>query len=98
MSKKLEPAHAGTLESSDVYVRVIPVENAGITIELESSVAEIYGDAIEALILETVKAMKVEGVKLLIQDKGALDYVIKARVQTALLRAMGVSEPDWSTL
>ncbi len=98
MSKKLEPAHAGTLESSDVYVRVMPVENAGITIELESSVAEIYGDAIEALILETVKAMKVEGVKLLIQDKGALDYVIKARVQTALLRAMGVSEPDWSTL
>jgi len=98
MSKKLEPAHAGTLESSDVYVRVMPVENAGIMIELESSVAEIYGDAIEALILETVKAMKVEGVKLLIQDKGALDYVIKARVQTALLRAMGVSEPDWSTL
>ncbi len=98
MSKKLEPAHAGTLESSDVYVRVMPVEDTGVTIELESSVAEIYGNAIEALILETVKAMNVESVKLLIQDKGALDYVIKARVQTALLRAMGISEPDWSTL
>jgi len=98
MSKKLEPAHAGTLESSDAYVRVMPVENAGIIIELESSVAEIYGDAIEALVLETVKAMKVESVKLLIQDKGALDYVIKARVQTALLRAMDINEPDWSTL
>lgn len=53
MSKKLETAHAGTLESSDAFVRVIPVDAKGIEIELESTVEEIYGDAIRALILET---------------------------------------------
>jgi citrate lyase subunit gamma (acyl carrier protein) len=98
MSQKIEPAHAGTLESSDAFVRVMPSESEGIAIELESSVAEIYGEAIEALVLQTVQAMKVNNVKLVIQDKGALDYVIKARVQTALLRATGSNEPDWSTL
>lgn len=98
MSQKIEPAHAGTLESSDAFVRVIPNESEGIVIELESSVEEIYGDAIEVLVLETVQAMNVDHVRLVIQDKGALDYVIKARVQTALLRAMGKNEPDWSTL
>ena len=98
MSKKLETAHAGTLESSDAFVRVIPVDAKGIEIELESSVEEIYGDAIRALVLATATAMSVEGVKIIVQDKGALDYVIKARVQTAILRALGEAEPDWSVL
>jgi len=98
MSQKLETAHAGTLESSDAFVRVIPIDEKGIVIELESSVEEIYGDAIRSLILEAATAMKVDGVKLIVQDKGALDYVIKARVQTAILRASGEAEPDWSVL
>jgi len=34
----------------------------------------------------------------MVQDKGALDYVIKARVQAAILRAYGINEPDWSVL
>ena len=98
MSQKLETAHAGTLESSDAFVRVIPIDEKGIVIELESSVEEIYGDAIRALILEAATAMNVDGVKLIVQDKGALDYVIKARVQTSILRSTGESEPDWSAL
>lgn len=97
MSQNIQNAHAGTLESSDAFVRVMP-NGMGIEIELESSVEEIYGDAIRAVILEVVQKMKIENVKLLVQDKGALDYVIKARVQTALLRALGQNEPDWSAL
>lgn len=94
----LQPAHAGTLESSDAFVRVMQNDQAGVEIVLESSVAEIYGDAIEALVLQTVLSMNVDRVKVTVQDKGALDFVSKARVQTALLRALGVNEPDWSTL
>lgn len=56
MNTIIEPAHAGTLESSDAFVRVIPIEEEGIVIELESSVCEIYGDAIHALVLETALA------------------------------------------
>ena len=98
MSKKVEPAHAGTLESSDVFVRVVPIESAEIEIELESSVYEIYADAIVQTIQESAEALDARGIKLIVQDKGALDYVIKARVQAAILRAYGMSEPDWSVL
>ena len=98
MSRQIETAHAGTLESSDAFVRVMPYAGGGIEIELESTVEEIYGDAIRALIAETIVAMNVEGIKVIVHDKGALDYVIKARLQTALLRALGQVEPDWSVL
>jgi len=98
MSKKVEPAHAGTLESSDLFVRVTPIEGEGIEIELESSVYEIYAEAIKATILESAKALKATGIKIMVQDKGALDYVIKARVEAAILRAYGINEPDWSVL
>lgn len=98
MSKKVEPAHAGTLESSDLFVRVVPCECEGVEIELESSVYEIYADAIKATILESAKALKATGIKIIVQDKGALDYVIKARVEAAILRAYGINEPDWSVL
>lgn len=98
MSKKVEPAHAGTLESSDLFVRVVPIEGEGVEIELESTVYEIYADAIKESILKSAKALKATGIKIMVQDKGALDYVIKARVQAAILRAYGINEPDWSLL
>ena len=98
MNKKVEPAHAGTLESRDLFVRVVPMESEGIEIELESTVYEIYADAIKATIFESAKALNANGIKIMVQDKGALDYVIKARVQAAILRAYGINEPDWSVL
>ncbi len=98
MGRKVEPAHAGTLESSDLFVRIVPIEGEGIEIELESSVYEIYADAIKATILESAHALKAGGIKIMVQDKGALDYVIKARVQAAILRSFGINEPDWSLL
>jgi citrate lyase subunit gamma (acyl carrier protein) len=98
MNKKVEPAHAGTLESSDLFVRVTPIEGEGVEIELESTVYEIYADAIKESILGSAKALKATGIKIMVQDKGALDYVIKARVQAAILRAYGINEPDWSVL
>lgn len=98
MTKTVQPAHAGTLESSDLFVRVVPCECEDIVIELESTVCEIYEDAIKATIEESARVLNAKGIKLIVQDKGALDYVIKARVQTAILRAYGISEPDWSVL
>ena len=98
MSKKVEPAHAGTLESSDLFVRVTPIEGEGVEIELESTVYEIYAEAIKKSILESAQALKATGIKIMVQDKGALDYVIKARVEAAILRAYGINEPDWSVL
>ena len=89
-------AYAGTLESSDAYIQVSP--HAKREIELESSVEEIYGEAIIELIETTLDEMKITDVLVKVQDKGALDFVIKARLQTAILRACETSTPTWEVL
>lgn len=77
-------AVAGTLESSDVMIRVAPSES--IDIELHSSVANQFGEAILETIHTVLKQLGVNAVQLIIDDKGALDCVLQARLKTALLR------------
>lgn len=95
--KIINSAHAGTLESSDAYIQINPLENEEVQIEIHSSVEELYGEMIEELILETLKKMDVKGLHVKVQDKGALDFVLKARLQAAVLRACE-SEPNWEEL
>ncbi|TCK01731.1 citrate lyase subunit gamma (acyl carrier protein) [Volucribacter psittacicida] len=78
-------AVAGTLESSDVLVRVAPCDE--IDIELNSSVFEQFGDDILKTVYAVLKQFDVQGVQLVIEDKGALDCVLRARLKAALLRA-----------
>lgn len=81
-------AKAGTLESNDVFVMVSPNEENTVDIKLESIVMKQFGDQILKVIKDTLKDLKVESISLKAQDKGALDYTIKARVETAIKRAM----------
>lgn len=81
-------AKAGTLESNDILIMVMPNENEGIELELESIVMKQFGKQIKKTILEKVQELGVENVTIKAQDKGALDYTIKARIQTAIQRAM----------
>lgn len=81
----LKPALAGTLESSDTQVMVEPNEE-GLVVQIESSVINQYGRQIYKTVLETAKALGVENAKIFVVDKGALDCIIKARVECALLR------------
>lgn len=77
---------AGTLESSDIQVIIEPNDN-GIEIELESSVMYQFGDQIKEVILKTLESLSVENAKVFANDKGAIDAVIKSRVQTAIYRS-----------
>ena len=80
-------AKAGTLESNDILVMVMPNENGKVELELESIVLQQFGDVIEQVILDKVHQMGVQGITIKAQDKGALDYTITARVETAIKRA-----------
>jgi len=80
-------AKAGTLESNDILIMVMPNESGKVELELESIVMQQFGDVIEQVILHKVKEMRVEGITIKAQDKGALDYTIGARVETAIKRA-----------
>lgn len=80
-------AKAGTLESNDIVIMVYPNENDTVEIELESIVMQQFGHRIREVIEETLKSLGVTSVKVKAQDKGALDYTIGARVETAIKRA-----------
>lgn len=78
-------ATAGTLESSDVLVSV--KKNKGLEVEIKSDVMEQYGDSIKKIVNKTLAELGAENALITINDKGALDYTIKARLKTALDRA-----------
>lgn len=82
-----KPSKAGTLESNDILIMVFPNEDGKVEIELESIVMKQFGHIIRKVIEDKLKEMKVESVTIKAQDKGALDYTIAARVETAIKRA-----------
>lgn len=90
-----KPAVAGTLESSDCQIVIRPNPGNGVEIELESDVKMMFGDAI----LETVHAVLDEfGVTeaaVEVRDKGAIDCVIRSRMQCAVCRS-AETHYDWS--
>ena len=98
--KRTQQSHAGTLESGDVLIRIQPVDSHDVEIELESVVEKQFGTAIQRLIHDTLNKLNITGVRVIVEDKGALDCVIKARVQAALIRATGTQllEQNWSEL
>lgn len=82
----LKSASAGTMESSDAYVEIEPGRN-GLEIHVESVVAQQFGQAIEMAVKDVLQEQQVENAVVRIVDRGALDCVLRARVETAVLRA-----------
>lgn len=78
-------AVCGTLSSNDVYVRVAPAEALEITIE--SPVYYEFGEHIEKIVREKLEAMDVQTGSIHMEDKGALDCTLLARLETAVKRA-----------
>jgi citrate lyase subunit gamma (acyl carrier protein) len=97
--KLLNNSIAGTLESSDIQIIIEPKDEAGIELELKSSVEKQFGRQIRKVIKETLETLRVENARVIANDKGALDCTIKARVQCAAYRAAGVKEKfDWEVI
>ena len=75
---------AGSLESSDCLITISKSDTLDITIE--SVVFKQFGDDILEVIKTTLEEHKIEKLNVLCQDKGALDYTIKSRLETAIHR------------
>ncbi|OOF80393.1 citrate lyase acyl carrier protein [Rodentibacter caecimuris] len=88
-------AVAGTLESSDALIRIEPANS--LTIEINSSVGKQFGEAIEQTVLATLAKLNVSEALVTVEDKGALDCVLQARVKAAVMRATDEAI-NWETL
>ena len=91
----IKPATAGTLESSDVRITLQPYDGKGIEIEIESIVKAMFGDDILRTVLSVLNEFDVKDAFVQINDKGALDHVIRSRMQAVICRS-AEHRYDWS--
>lgn len=85
-----QAAMVGTLESSDIQISIMPNPGKGLEIQLQSIVKTQYGDAILATLTEVLKTFGITDAFVDAVDRGALDWVIRSRMQAACCRATGV--------
>ncbi len=76
---------AGTMQSSDLVVRVEPADR--LEIRIESTVKKQFEHLIRERIEAVLARHAVTRAVVNVSDRGALDYAIEARVETALKRA-----------
>jgi len=85
----LREAKAGLDERGDVLVTLSPAEaGSGVQAEIESTLYALFGDQIRASALAVVEEYGLTDVRMTVRDQGALDFAIRARVQTAIERAL----------
>ena len=95
--KIIREALAGTQESSDLMVKILPADGE-LEVVIHSEVIKQFGDQIRQVVQETLRALDVRQGVIMVDDKGALDCVIRARLQSAILRAADVKDIDWEVL
>jgi citrate lyase subunit gamma (acyl carrier protein) len=78
-------AQAGTMQSSDLMVALEPADT--LVVEIESTVKQQFDHLIRAVVDAVLARHGVTAGRVRLTDRGALDYAIQARLETALSRA-----------
>ena len=84
MQKTATAGNKGKGVRSDCFVTLELTDSGGINIELISKVKALFGDKITALCREELEFFGVKNCNLLVEDTGALDYILAARIEAAI--------------
>ena len=83
--KIVQPASAGKYGRDDALVEIEP--NKGIEIEIKCSAPSLVKGNIENEVREVLEEFDVRDAKIKVSEKGALPWVLKSRVEAAIMRA-----------
>jgi len=86
-ARKAEAGNRGEDVRSDLHVEFELRETKEVEIELQSRVAALYAQNIEAQARKVLVELGVRNGRVALRDQGALPYVIAARIETAVRRA-----------
>ncbi|MCF8241205.1 MAG: HpcH/HpaI aldolase/citrate lyase family protein [Melioribacteraceae bacterium] len=95
MKNKITKSFAGKRGDkikSDCYIELKKKSAGGIKLKLESKVSSMYGSQIEDLIFDMCRSFRLRHAEIIINDFGALPFVIAARFESAVRR----SEPEFN--
>ena len=82
----VQKAVSGTMESCDVMVSIMPGDGTR-QIRIESQVAEQFYDAILHTVEDMLDSCNIRSVSVEIFDRGAFDFTIRARLESAIEKA-----------
>jgi len=84
MSKKATAGNRGKGVSSDCYVELELTSGNGLQIEVSSKVQALFGQQIISLCHQVLGHFEIENANLYLEDTGALDHVLAARIEAAV--------------
>ena len=88
-----DTARAGSSNKGDVIIKVESQKGCGLVLEIESSVKSLFGGHLEKLVALATACLGVDDMIIRLDDHGALDHVILARLEAALRQIRNVPEP-----
>ncbi|MCD6177600.1 MAG: citrate lyase acyl carrier protein, partial [Candidatus Cloacimonetes bacterium] len=88
MAKISSAGNYGKEIRSDCKVTVELTKSGGLKLELVSKVKDYFEDSIISLAKDELKFFGIKNAKILIEDRGALDYTIAARIESAIKQAI----------
>ena len=84
LNKPVSAGNKGPDVRSDCHVSMELPGKGGIALQIDSKVGSLYGTRIEALCREILKHFGIEHASIRIEDTGALDFVIAARIEACV--------------
>lgn len=88
MSKTAFAGNKGDKDRSDCFVGLELASAGGIKLEIKSKVKSLYGDSIAALCNDVLAFFDIRHAHVTLEDKGALPFVIAARLEAAIKRVI----------
>ena len=85
----------GESVKSDCYIELKLKDSGGIKIKLKSKVESMYGDSIKNQISEMCSFFSIKNAEVLIEDTGALPFVIAARFELAVKKLFPNSKKEF---
>ncbi len=71
---------------SDCYFEIELTKSGGIDLDIKSKVLSLYGDSIKEQVLEMCNYFDLKNAKILLDDSGALPFILAARFELAVRR------------
>jgi len=87
MGRVFEAGQRGEKVRSDCWVRFEPRASGGLEFCVQSKVEAMYGEAIRKTCQVVLEVLGVKDSTVTVEDAGALDFVIAARIEAAVKRA-----------
>lgn len=98
MSKIGTAGNQGADIRSDCHVTLELTSSGGVEIDLTSKVGVLYGEAITALAQEILTHFGIANARITIADRGALDFVLAARLEAAIHQVIATDQEFWQEM